>query len=263
MPTHSRSDLDSRAFDLRRIPRLDASSHVPLYAQLAERFGAAIEKSHGALIGKILPSESECMDYFGISRPTVRQAMAQLFSQGLITRGRGRGTFVAPRRVDYDVGRSFEAEIRSDNRVVKFRVLAWETIAPPAAVRNALQIPRGEKVERLVRLRLLDGAPFAFEERYLPSRYRGRLTKAALASKLGISLIRAATGERPAKAAFTLRSIGADDAVARPLAIAPGTPLLASQHCYRLEDGTPVLFGTVYFRGDSYEFSFQAQIHLE
>lgn len=57
-------------------------------------------------IGKILPSESECVKYFKVSRPTVRQAMAHLFSQGLIARGRGRGTFIAQRHVDYDVGRS-------------------------------------------------------------------------------------------------------------------------------------------------------------
>jgi len=251
-----------RAFDLQRIPRLDTKSHIPLYAQLAERFGAAIEKSHVALIGKILPSESECMIYFGISRPTVRQAMSQLFSQGLITRGRGRGTFVAPRRVDYDVGRSFEAEIRSDNRLVKFRVLEWESVAPPTDVRKALQLRPNEKVERIIRLRLLDDRPFAFEERYLPSRYRKQVTKEALASKLGISLIKSVTGEGPAKVGFTLRSIAADAEVARRLAIETGVPLLSSQHCYRLADGTPVLFGTVFFRGDSYEFSFQAQIHM-
>jgi GntR family transcriptional regulator len=253
---------DSHAFDLRRVPTLDFKSHIPLYAQLAERFGMLIEKSQGSMIGKILPSESECMTYFRVSRPTVRQAMAQLFSQGLITRGRGRGTFVAPRRVDYDLGRSIEAEIRSDTRVVKFRVLEWETITPPMHIRKALQLRRNEKVERIIRLRMLNERPFAFEERYLPSRYRRHVTKEALSSKLGISLIKFVTGERPAKVAFTLRGIAADAEIAHKLAIVKGAPLLSSQHTYCLADGVPVLFGTVFFLGETYEFSFQARIHM-
>lgn len=88
------------------------------------------------------------------------------------------------------------------------------------------------------------------------------MTKEALASKLGISLIKSVTGERPAKVGFTLRSIAAGAEVARRLAVDTGVPLLSSQHCYRLADATPVLFGTVFFRGNSYEFSFQAQIDL-
>ena len=253
---------DSPAFDLHRLPALDSKSYIPLYVQLSERFGSLIEKSHGSLVGKILPSENECMTYFKVSRPTVRQAMSKLFSQGLITRGRGRGTFVAPRSVDYDVGRSFEAEIRSDNRIVNFQVLEWKTVVPSVQVRDALQLRRGENVERIVRLRMLDDRPFAFEERYLPSRYRNHVTKEVLASKLGISLINIVTGERPAKVAFSLRSIAADAEIANKLHIDKGAPLLSSQHTYRLADRLPVLFGTVFFRGDSYEFSFQAQIHM-
>jgi GntR family transcriptional regulator len=84
------------AFELRNLRGLDSSSRLPLYAQLADLFAGRIRDSQAKLAGKALPSELETAAHFKISRPTVRQAMGQLLSEGLIVRGRGRGTFVAP-----------------------------------------------------------------------------------------------------------------------------------------------------------------------
>ena len=81
----------ARAFVLGRVAPLNPAHAVPLYMQLAERFVALITQGQDALVGQSLPTESECMAHFGISRPTVRQAMAHLANLGLITRGRGRG----------------------------------------------------------------------------------------------------------------------------------------------------------------------------
>jgi DNA-binding LacI/PurR family transcriptional regulator len=47
--------------------------------------------------GSKLPSESELVESFGASRPTVRRALAQLESDGLIQRRMGSGTIVAQR----------------------------------------------------------------------------------------------------------------------------------------------------------------------
>ena len=53
--------------------------------------------------GKLLPSENALTRRFGVSRSTVQQAFRELEKIGLITRSRGRGTFVtaasAPRKI--------------------------------------------------------------------------------------------------------------------------------------------------------------------
>ena len=55
---------NSRAFDLHHIEPLDPRSHVPLYAQLRERFESLIEQEPRSSVGRFLPSESECVEYF-------------------------------------------------------------------------------------------------------------------------------------------------------------------------------------------------------
>lgn len=68
-----------------------------LYAQLADTLRDRI--TSGALPpGSVLPSETELMTEYGISRPTARAAFTALRNQGLITVIHGKGSFV--RRLD-------------------------------------------------------------------------------------------------------------------------------------------------------------------
>jgi ABC-type glycerol-3-phosphate transport system substrate-binding protein len=74
---------------------IDRSSALPLYYQLKQYFQQQIE--HGELrSGDQLPTEAELCERLGISRAPVRQAMAELAREGLITRRAGAGSFVAP-----------------------------------------------------------------------------------------------------------------------------------------------------------------------
>lgn len=68
-----------------------------LYVQLADTLRDRI--TSGALPpGSVLPSETELMTEYGISRPTGRAAFTALCNQGLITVIHGKGSFV--RRLD-------------------------------------------------------------------------------------------------------------------------------------------------------------------
>lgn len=84
---------------------LDRNSDTPLYMQLAGLIRADI--AQGALQpGDKLPSESEFVERYGIGRLTVREALALLVNEGLLTKMHGKGTFVRaaqpsqPLRVD-------------------------------------------------------------------------------------------------------------------------------------------------------------------
>jgi len=101
------ADIDT--IDINRLAPLDSLSYTPLYIQLADRFAEVI-LSAGFAPGTRVPTEAECEKRFGVSRLTVRQAMNQLSTRGLILRKRGRGTFVAPFKIHHDLALSFEVE---------------------------------------------------------------------------------------------------------------------------------------------------------
>ncbi|WP_432096310.1 GntR family transcriptional regulator [Streptomyces sp. bgisy100] len=64
-----------------------------MYMQVADRL--AKEITSGAYApGSLLPSETELIKRFGVSRPTVRAAIAELRSMGLVESHHGKGTMV-------------------------------------------------------------------------------------------------------------------------------------------------------------------------
>src|SRR5262245_35412097 len=78
--------------DVRLTRRLGASLHHQIFLVLRDqilsgRFGAA----------ELLPTEDDLTRLFGVSRITVRTALARLESSGLIRRRQGVGTFVKHR----------------------------------------------------------------------------------------------------------------------------------------------------------------------
>src|SRR3954470_21609266 len=72
---------------------LDRSSPVPLYFQLATQLEAAIDRGDLSAGGR-LDNEIELADRLGVSRPTMRRAIQELVSKGLLVRKRGVGTQV-------------------------------------------------------------------------------------------------------------------------------------------------------------------------
>ena len=118
--------------------------------------------------GSPAPSERELVQHFGVARMTVRQALDALVSEGLLERIPGRGTFVAPPRIDVKVQLSSYSEemlrrgLKPDSRTLLARMEA----AGPGVAR-ALEINLGDKVVHWQRLRLADGQPMCVEDAYL------------------------------------------------------------------------------------------------
>ena len=104
------------------------SRKQPLYDQLVDLLHEKIENEMGA--GDMLPSERELCETYGLSRTTVRLALAELERQGLVTRQHGRGTFVSEsvREATNLMGTySFTEQMKSMGRVPTTVVLEFDT----------------------------------------------------------------------------------------------------------------------------------------
>jgi DNA-binding GntR family transcriptional regulator len=149
--------------------RLDRTSPIPLYFQITLQLQQAIDS--GALKpGDRLEPELELTDQFGVSRPTIRQAIEHLVNQGLLTRHRGVGTVVVARRVQRSLAlTSLYDDLAVAGRNPTTTVLSIETVPAPPDAAAALAVPISTLILWLERLRSADGVPFALMQNYLPA----------------------------------------------------------------------------------------------
>ena len=127
--------------------------------------------THELAEGDAIPSERLLCERFGVARMTVRQAVDALVVEGLLEREQGRGTFVAPSKLDLEVRlASFGEEMRRRGLAPSSKVLATEEIVAAPDIADALDLLPGEQVFYLHRVRFADGEPMAIEQSWLPSR---------------------------------------------------------------------------------------------
>lgn len=237
---------------------LDPASATPAYLQVAQGLAARIES--GALEGgTALPAERDLAGTLGLSRVTVRQALALLAQRGLLTRRHGSGTFVnapetaapAPRPLGLLTG--FSDDVRSRGGVPGARVLGFEEGRPTPQEAMTLALSPQDRVYRLRRLRTADGEPLAVEESTLPAGVVGPLTAADVTDASLYALL-AARGLSPVRAVRHLRAVNAEAPLSGWLGVPPGAALLATERVSWAEGGRPVEHARAHYRGDRYDF---------
>jgi len=162
----------------------DPGSDRPAYRQVADRLRAPIESGEWPA-GYRLPSESQLMEQFSVSRVTVRLAVNALRSEGLIVTRQGRGSFVrdrsASRRVsstryqqdtEYAAGRVSEPAVRFGDGVDDHgryrleRSLREERASQQIA--ELLNLSIGEPVLQRRYVHIVDDRPEEINTSYLP-----------------------------------------------------------------------------------------------
>lgn len=161
-----------------------ASRKQPLYDQLVDVLREKIENDMVA--HDPLPSERELSEQYGLSRTTVRLALQELESLGLVTRQHGRGTFVADgtnRVTDLSQAYSFTEEMHRLGRNPQTKVLEFGLVPAAKHASSMLRLHLGTKVFKLRRLRLADGIPMMLERSHLPASEFVSLSEHEVATK--------------------------------------------------------------------------------
>jgi DNA-binding GntR family transcriptional regulator len=124
----------------------------------------------GLAVGDAIPSERALTERFDVSRTTVRQAIDALVAEGLLERAQGRGTFVAPPRVDFEMRlTTFGEEVRRRGMTPGSQVLQAATVPCPPTVADTLALRVGASAHRVLRVRTADGEPWAVEDAWIPA----------------------------------------------------------------------------------------------
>jgi GntR family transcriptional regulator len=245
------------------VGKLDLGSPIPLYVQLARKLADYIRATGESAIGLALPSENECIRYFGVSRPTVRQAMSELMAEGLIRREKGRGTFIRGSRVEHDITHVFEEDMRAASKRVTFRLLCHGLVPFPKELVDVFKAGPRESLYRVQRLRSVSGRVIGLEDRYFLERFASDLDENVLSSENIFTILRRCTGARQVHALHTVSSEIPHGDTANLLGIEKASAVLVRETTYYTEPDTPVMYGRVVFLGDSYQLRFEATVELK
>lgn len=189
-------------------------------------------------VGAAVPSEPSLTARYGVARMTVHRALRELAAEGLLTRTRGAGTFVAPLPAESSLltVRSIHEEVAARGHRHSCRVLALEEVAADAALAEAFGLRPGARLFRSLLLHLEDGRPIQLEDRHanpaLAPDYLGqdftRITPSA-----HLSAVAALQG-----AQYQIEARIPPRPVAKHLQIAAGTPCLVVRRVTRARDQT-------------------------
>ncbi len=225
----------------------------PLYVQLRKRIESGI--GSGFLAPDMpIPPEREIASLTGLSRVTVRKAIAELADKGLIVQRQGSGSYVAPARarVEQSLSRltSFTEDMARRGYQSSIRWLERGLFLPSPDEVVTLALGAGDQVSRLARLRLADGRPMAIERAALPP----DILPNPLDVGTSLYEILGQRGVRPVRAVQRISAINlsADDSAL--LEVRPQAAGLRIERVAYLAEGRAIELTRSIYRGDAYDF---------
>ncbi|WP_417842815.1 histidine utilization repressor [Thalassospira sp.] len=230
---------------------LTLDGNGPLYAQIKRVLARNVISGHW-VSGQQIPTEMELVRVFRASRMTVNRALRELVAEGVLTRTRGAGTYVADRK-----GQSPILEIRAIDRDIRARghrhdseIITFDTVAADAPLATRFGLTPGAPLCHFVCLHREENVPVQVEDRWV------NLAAAPTFAQQDFRDITAAAwllANAPySDAQHLIEAIAADNTTAKRLDIAHGAPCLVL-HRRTWFHGTPITVAKFTHPGESYQ----------
>ena len=239
---------------------VDPSNPMPKYLQISHWLKELI-RSGRYQSGEKLPSEVELSKICQVHRNTLRQAISDLETQGVLHKEKGFGTFVssaAPVSVKHRLKQisSFKDDLREIGIKEKTIIVKTEVIESPALVAERLVQGSGGRVVMVRRLRTGDGIPLIYEESYLPYDMFEGITEMDLTGSMYkiISKKFKIVLERSEQA---IMAVNLNKKIARLLTLPENAAGLFMESVTYNDSNIPVEVLYSYYRGDKYRFEIE------
>lgn len=230
---------------------VEYQSGVPRYIQIADMLRRELRGE-----GERIASEHELCARFGVSRPTIRQALDVLVQEGRLYRHAGRGTFSTPspggdRRLrvigSVDDMMALGAE-------TWFKLVSREVVPVPANIAQALRLPPGSTAFRVSGVRHAETGPFMHTTAYVRKELRDALSDEDLSNTSLVAAIERLGGQPIKFLEQVVDAVLAPRQVAELLQIRPRTPVLLFERTYFASNGEPVEHAVTYQTGRRYPY---------
>lgn len=213
----------------------------PLYGQIKELLLRRVAEGEWQE-NEALPSEWELAGELAVSQGTVRKALTELVSAGLLYRQQGRGTFVAEATSDWGDGKLVSAGLPDERpeSLIQELLGCWKANAPEE-VSNLLGVRRLAPMLRIRQLWRLGGQAVALDDAYVSAeRFEGLESRWIRQCGGVYSALQRRFGVRPKILFEQARAVPAQREDAQLMGVPAETPLLAIVRLSGSIEGEPV-----------------------
>ena len=240
---------------------IDLSSPVPLWQQVVDLIRTNVATGQWPP-GQRIPSEREFCEAHGISRTTVRQALAEAESVGLLERIHGKGTFVARPKVQQPLVQltSFEQTLQDLGLEPQVRLLSSHLRPADAATAHLFGVTTGAELADFRLLGLGSGEPMSLYDSLVPmslgAGLRPEVERLGAAGELFFinRLLMERYGYPHLQAEQTYEAVIVEPDLAGLLHVPKRSPAFQVTTLFRDPAGHPVELRRAVYRGDKYQF---------
>lgn len=228
---------------------IDRSIPIPLYYQISQILRREIDAGKYKP-GDSIPIEEDLQNRFGVSRATVRQAVADLVYSGVLERKRSKGTRVSQGRLEATLAdlASFTNEMMRTGVNLTTQIIDFKHILPPDPVAEILQLDSKRNVALMERVRYVDATPIAIEHwyavlDYFPGLNRKLFNDSGMEQSTYYILMNRYNLKINA-AVDTVSPVRIEAREAKILNVEPGQPALLRTRISYSSDGRPVTYAS-------------------
>lgn len=212
--------------------------------------------------GEQLPSEHQLMAEFGASRTTIRRALANLVSQGLVMVHQGKGVFVAERqKVTYSLTNPLiflADDLARQGITLSVQTVLFELVIAPSEVQRVLNLTTDSPTAYLQKkLLLMNGVPGGIDITYLLPEL-GNTVISDLQQRMTFPLLEE-HGVPIERIDAILECTTATYEMGQYLEVPLGHPLIVYRHTAYTTDDRPVVHGESISRADRFCYSVTVQ----
>jgi len=227
---------------------------LPIYYQIKQTIRSWIVNKEYAP-GEKIPSETQMIEKFKVSRLTIRRAISQLVQEGFLISKRGEGTFVSNNEKLISSFNSelmcFVDDIFNRKSTLETRSVQIARVMAPKSVREKLALDReDEEVIQVKRIRFLRDNPYAYAINYLPLAIGEKIAEQDVYERPITQILVQDLGVVFTDAIQTMEASFADYEVASALTMASGSPTLFIEKIIYAAENKPVDLFQCAYRGD-------------
>jgi GntR family transcriptional regulator/GntR family frlABCD operon transcriptional regulator len=203
------------------------STNIPQHRRLYETLRKHILDSV-YLEGDLLPSENELCRIYGMTRPTVRQALASLANEGYIRKHQGKGSIVHQLPKEIGILSVSGTTSAAGDRDLKTGIIVSPVLMqwPEEFMFPLSELEKESGCIYMERLRLLDGRPIFYDISYIANINLPRITARKFENKSLFMILRDSYGIEIKGGEQRLKAIPASQKISSYLGLKKGEPVL-------------------------------------